>query len=291
MYRYCFIRKKAFDKDELKLLEIVSQQIESAINNARKAEELRISKKALYKANNELELRVKKRTKELFDTNKELRNEMKKRKCAEDQIKASLNEKEILLMEIQHRVKNNLQVITSLLDLQKDYVKEKRVRNDFIEIQSRIRSMALIHEQIYKSKDLTKIDFAEYVTNLVTYLFDSYGMSSRVIKLKNNIGDPSLNVDRALTCGMIVNELVSNSLKHAFPEGRSGEICIDLHREDNNCILTIGDDGIGFPKGLNFRKTKTLGLQLVISLTRQLEGSIKLNRRDGTVFTIEFPEN
>jgi len=157
MYRYCFIRKKAFDKDELKLLEIVSQQIESAINNARKAEELRISKKALYKANNELELRVKKRTKELFDTNKELRNEMKKRKCAEDQIKASLNEKEILLMEIQHRVKNNLQVITSLLDLQKDYVKEKRVRNDFIEIQSRIRSMALIHEQIYKSKDLTKI--------------------------------------------------------------------------------------------------------------------------------------
>jgi len=285
------LRKNAFDEEELKLLEVVSQQIGVAIKNAKQAEYLRISEEALQRANEELELRVKERTKRLSEKNKELKKEIAKRRNAEEQTKASLYEKELLVKEIQHRVKNNLQVITSLLDLQNEYVKDGTFKTILVDVQNRIRSMALIHEQIFQSKNVAKIDFEEYIRNLVTYLFNSYGVNTQEIRLGVKIRDASLNVNRAIMCGLIINELVSNSLKHAFPKRERGQrINLELYSESQRCLLSVSDNGIGFPKDLNFRKTESLGLQLVLSLTRQLEGSLQLNREHGTQFKIVFPQ-
>ncbi len=211
------------------------------------------------------------------------------RKRAEEQIKASLKEKEVLLKEIHHRVKNNLQVISSLLNLQLGYIKDKQAAGLFKESQSRIRSMALIHERLYQSGDLARIDFAQYIRSLAADLFRSYEVSSGAITLKINAGDVLLGIDRAIPCGLIVNELVSNSLKHAFPAGKKGEIQINLRSDnDNGFTLTLSDNGVGFPKDLDFRNAETLGLQLVITLVKQLKGTIELDRSSGTEFKITF---
>jgi PAS domain S-box-containing protein len=211
------------------------------------------------------------------------------RKRAEEQIKESLKEKEVLLKEIQHRVKNNLQVILSLLDLQTEYFTDKKAIDVFKETHNRVRSMALIHEQLYQSKCLAKVDFAEYIRNLGTYLFQSYGVKSGTISLRVEVDDVFLDVDTAITCGLIVNELISNSLKYAFKGKKRGEIGIGLHSDNENAFtLTVKDDGVGFPKHLDFRKTESLGLQLVNALTNQLGGTIRLNRKGGTEFTIVF---
>jgi len=206
------------------------------------------------------------------------------------QIRSSLNEKELLLQEIQHRVKNNLQVITSLIDLQSEHLKDNKVKNVLNETQNRIRSRAFIHEELHQSKNFDTIEFGEYVNNLGIYLFGSYGVNSEHIKLKINVGNVSLNTDTAILCGLIVNELVSNSLKHAFPNGRKGQVFIELKPSKNNCILIVSDNGIGLPKGLNYRKTKSLGLQLLVALTGQLDGSIRISKKSGTSFKITFPE-
>ena len=211
---------------------------------------------------------------------------------AEEQIKASLREKEVLLKEIHHRVKNNLQIISSLLNLQADYIKEEWALNMFKESRDRVRSMALIHEKLYQSKDLAWIDFGEYIGNLTSYLFQSYGVNGETIVLKNNAKGILLNIDTAIPCGLIVNELVSNSLKHAFSEGEESEIFIDFDlNADHGFALKVGDNGIGLPKGLDFRKTQSLGLQLVTTLVDQLEGTIALEDNDGTTFRITFTES
>ncbi|HEX3034854.1 MAG TPA: PAS domain S-box protein [Thermodesulfobacteriota bacterium] len=229
--------------------------------------------------------------------------EITKRKQAEEQIKSSLKEKEVLLKEVQHRVKNNLQVISSLIDLQTERLKDKRVINMFRETQSRVRSMALIHEQLYHSKNLAKVDFAEYVKNLGEYLFQSYGVKSGEVELKVNVDSVLMDVATAIPCGLIINELVSNSLKYAFPKfglyGGSGkpkgEIRIKLNSgySKNNSkrhlySLIVGDNGVGLPKDLDFRNTESLGLQLVNTLTNQLNGTMRLSRRRGTEFKITF---
>ncbi|MDA2919004.1 GAF domain-containing protein [Desulfobacterota bacterium AH_259_B03_O07] len=282
--------KNAFDDDELKLLEIVANQIEVAINIARQTEALRNSEDALQKTNEELELRVKERTQKLSEINKELKKENAKRRSAEEHTKKSLQEKEILLREIQHRVRNNLQIVTGLLYLQSGQFKDKEINNAFNETQNRVRSMALIHEHIYQSKDLRSINFGDYVRNIGTYLLNSYGIKPKDIRLKIKIRNASMNADKAILCGLIVNELISNALKHAFPNGKEGEICIELDSLNSNCVLTVSDNGIGFPKDLKYRKAKSLGLQLLTALTDQLDGSIKINRRSGTSFKITFPE-
>ena len=211
------------------------------------------------------------------------------RKRAEEKIKSSLKEKEVLLKEIHHRVKNNLQVISSMLHLQSGYIKDKQALEMFRESQNRVKLMVLIHEKLYQSKDLARIDFAEYIRDLVAHLFRSYGVDSEVIALKINVEDVILGIDTAIPCGLIINELVSNSLKHAFPAGKKGEICIDLRSDNNNKFtLTVSDNGIGFPRDLDFRKTETLGLQLVITLVEQLGGTIELYRNGGTEFKIKF---
>lgn len=211
------------------------------------------------------------------------------RKEAESQIKASLEEKKTLLKEIHHRIKNNLQIVSSLLSLQSGYIKNEQVNEMLKESQNRLKLIALVHEKLYQSENLTRVDFAGYVRNLVAHLFYSYGVSSDFITLKMDMKDVLLNMDEAISCGLLINELVSNSLKHAFPKGRQGEIYIGfLLEKDERCILTIADNGIGFPQGLDFRRTKTLGFQLINTIVSQLEGSIELGRKQGTKFTITF---
>jgi two-component sensor histidine kinase len=215
------------------------------------------------------------------------------RKRAEERITAALREKEILLRELQHRVRNNLRIISRLLYLQSGYIKDKEALEMFEESQNRIKSMALIHDKLYQFKDLGKIDIAHYIRELVTELAYSYGVKPDEIKLKINVQEVLLGVDTAIPCGLIINELVSNSLKHAFPDGRTGEIRIDFLRSvnDNNTFtLVIDDNGLGFPKDLDFRSTETMGLQLVNTLVKQLSGSIELNGSRGTKFQIAFTE-
>ena len=215
--------------------------------------------------------------------------ERRDRKRAEAQIKASLQEKEVLLKEIHHRVKNNLQIISSLLNLQADYLKDNQAIEIFKDSQNRIESMALIHEKLYQSKDLAKINFADYIQELATSLFCSYEVNLNAITLKMNIEDVILGIDAAIPCGLIINELVVNSLKHAFPEGKPGEISIDFCSINaNEFALVVSDSGIGLPKELDLQNTNSLGLQLVNALTNQLEGNINFVRTRGVKIIITF---
>ncbi len=210
------------------------------------------------------------------------------RKQAEKQINISLKEKEVLLKEIHHRVKNNMQIISSLLNLQSFYIDDKESFEVFKESQNRIKSMALIHEKLYQSKDLTEIDFAEYISNLVFNLFKSYSVNSKIIKRSINVEDALFDIDTSIPCGLIINELVSNSLKYAFPDGQRGEIKIDLRLDNGKSILTVSDNGIGLPEDVDFQNTGSLGLRLVKILVNQINGELHINKSEGTSFTIEF---
>ena len=227
------------------------------------------------------------------------------RKQAEKLLKASLQEKEVLLKEIHHRVKNNMQVICSLLELQSQYIEDDETVHLFQESQNRIQAMALIHEHLYQSPTLDRIDFADYLQYLVNNLFQSFGCGYRV-RLLLNVEKLSLNIETATTCGLIVNELVSNSLKYAFTDvsegedSREGEIKIDFYQQETPgaMVLAVADNGIGIPPELDIENTETLGLRLVVMLVRQLEGSLAVERCqasrqhhfNGTVFTIKFTE-
>ena len=216
-----------------------------------------------------------------------LMQDVTERRVAEERIRLSLKEKEVLLKEVHHRVKNNLQIISSLLNLQSKYIKDDQALEMFKESRNRIRSMTLIHEKLYRSKDLANIDVAEYIQNLSSNLFRSY--NSGRVSLKTHVDDILLGIDTAIPCGLIINELVSNSLKHAFPD-KHGEILVNLHRDDGKFTLAVRDNGVGFPESVDFRNTDSLGLQLVCTLTDQLDGIIELNRTGGTEFKITFAE-
>jgi two-component sensor histidine kinase len=233
---------------------------------------------------------VEERTAELRKANEQLQQKIAERKKAEEKIKTSLQEKEVLLQEVHHRVKNNMQIISSLFNLQSGHIKDKQALEIFKSSQNRVKSMALIHERLYQSKDLARVDFAEYVQILTTHLFSSHGISPGVIKLNLKIKDVSLDINTAVPCSLIVNELISNSLKHAFPGGKKGEINIAMRSLKGNEIeLIVTDNGIGLPKKVDFRKTDSLGLHLVSLLAEdQLHGDIKLDRTKGTSFSIKF---
>ena len=212
------------------------------------------------------------------------------RKQNEAQILASLNEKEVMLKEIHHRVKNNLQVISSLLDLQAGYVAEEEVQNMFQDSRSRVRSMALVHEQLYQADDLARIDFADYVERLTSFLFRSFGRQAGFVDLRLEVVSVLLTVETAVPLGLIINELVSNAYKHAFVDGRSGQINIALQKmEDNQICLSVQDNGIGFPADIDFRRSPSLGLTIIMTLINQLGGQITLDRSQGTRFEISFP--
>ena len=198
-------------------------------------------------------------------------------------------EKEILLKEIHHRVKNNLAVICSLLYLQENNIKDETCKQVFKNSRNRIKSMALVHEKLYQYEDLTQINFAEYLKDLADNLFSVYGVKDK-IAFSTNLKDVRLPIDLAIPCGLIVNELISNSLRHAFPEGKDGKIHLTFSKENYDQItLTVSDNGVGFPANLDFRKAKSLGLKLVnIILDHQLKGTIELDKSKGTKFTISF---
>jgi PAS domain S-box-containing protein len=208
---------------------------------------------------------------------------------AEKQIKASLEEKEVLIKEIHHRVKNNLQIISSLISLQASYTSEPEAQKMFQESKNRIRSMALIHEKLYLSDDLARIDFNEYLHSLVNMLLQFFKNKSSYIELEVNCDNIYFDIDTAISLGLIVNELLSNCFKHAFREGESGKVNIELHSVDNGYELIVADNGIGFPENLDFYKTDSLGLQIVQTLTIQLKGALELDRNNGTKFNIIFP--
>ncbi len=204
-------------------------------------------------------------------------------------LKKSLKEQETLLREIHHRVNNNMQIISSLLSLQSTQVKDKRDLELFIDTQNRVKSMAKVHERLYQSNDLSSIKFAEYGVSLLNDLFSSHRTSSE-IRLRVDIEDVSFNLETAIPCGLIINELVSNSLKYAFPDDE-GEIYVRLmHYEGNKFLLTISDNGIGLPEGIDFKNTQSLGFRLINNLTDQLEGKIELDKNEGTTFKIIFKE-
>jgi PAS domain S-box-containing protein len=213
------------------------------------------------------------------------------RKRAEEAVQASLREKEILLREIHHRVKNNMQVISSLFNLQGGYIKDEEALRILKEGQTRIRSMALVHEKLYQSGDLSKIDLAGYIQSLSTHLFHVYLVDPNQVRLETEFADVTLDINSAVPCGLILNELISNALKHAFPAGRKGVLMIRLRRGKDGAVeLRIADNGVGFPKGLDFRCTESLGLQIVSLLVGQLKGTIKLAGKNGTAFTVAFHE-
>jgi PAS domain S-box-containing protein len=240
----------------------------------------------------QLERLVYERTAELAEANSHLQNEIIERRVAEELVTASLAEKEVLLKEIHHRVKNNLQIISTLLDLQSDNIRDEEAIRSFRESQDRIKAMALIHERLYESSDMASIDFGRYIGDLSVNLLDSYQTDPGRVSLKVDCGDISMEIDRAIPCGLIVNELVSNALKHAFPDGRKGEISIRLHSCDDGLVcITVTDNGIGMPSSLDIKKTATLGLQLVNMLARQLGGQVSMESASGTAFTIGFPKN
>jgi len=212
------------------------------------------------------------------------------RKRAEEQIRSSLAEKEVLLREIHHRVKNNMQIISSLLSLQSEFSKDSNFIEMFKESRNRITSMALIHEKLYQSQNFTKIDINGYIKDLVNGLFQSYGISTSKIALNLHVEDVPIGIDSAIPCGLIINELVTNSLKYAFPGDKKGELAIKLHSNGENMIeLVVSDDGVGIPQDLDLHNVKSLGLHLVTILSEnQLQGEINLNRDRGTEFQIKF---
>jgi PAS domain S-box-containing protein len=208
---------------------------------------------------------------------------------ADEQIQASLREKEVMLREIHHRVKNNMQIILSLLRIQSRAIRDHRTREMFTQSQNRIRSMALIHEALYKSKDLAMIDFADYISRMTTHLLSIYREDLGEIEIRQQTEGVLLDINKAIPCGLIISELVSNCLKHAFPGKKDGQITIRMITDKKGTnTLVVKDNGKGLPDWLDYRDVETLGLQLVTDLVRQISGSIELKKKQGTEFIIRF---
>jgi two-component sensor histidine kinase len=230
-------------------------------------------------------------------TPQELEREIEERKRVEQdlrttqsQLKRSLDEKEVLLREIHHRVKNNLQIISSLLQLQGEQTRDPGLKEIMQESQNRVRSMALVHERLYKSTNLAQVDFGEYLQSLARSLFHSYRADSNRIRLAVDVHGIHLPIDTAIPCGLAVSELLSNCLKYAFPDGRSGAIHVELAPQDDRAlVLSVRDDGVGFPEGATLDHAETFGSRLVGALVQQLHGTFELDRTAGTTIRITFP--
>lgn len=210
------------------------------------------------------------------------------KKIIEHQMQESINEKEILLQEVHHRVKNNLQVISSILNLQSSYVKDENTLNILRESQNRIKSMSFIHESLYQTKDFSGIEFGAYILSLANNLVHSYSLEVGLVSLRTDFDDTYLSLDQAIPCGLVANELISNSLKYAFDKGQPGEIFVSAKSEDSKVTLIIADDGKGLPEGFDYENSDSLGLQLVYTLKDQLDAEIEVSTKKGTKYLITF---
>ncbi len=211
-----------------------------------------------------------------------------KNKKNEEKISQSLKEKEILLKEVHHRVKNNMQVISSILNLQSSYVTDEYALSLLKECQNRIKSMAYIHESLYQTKNFEGVNFSEYLSTLSKNLIHTYSVNSKKVKLVLNLSDLFLNLDLSIPCGLIINEIISNSLKYAFTNRMDGIIFVNLAIENEFVRIEVGDNGVGIPAHVDLKQTQTLGLQLVDTLIEQLDGTLELDRINGTKFIIKF---
>ncbi|MCX6560756.1 MAG: PAS domain S-box protein [Candidatus Aminicenantes bacterium] len=212
-------------------------------------------------------------------------------KQAEESIRASLREKEVLLREVHHRVKNNMQVISSLFNLQAGHTLNEDGRAILKEAQARIRAISLVHEKLYQSADLSRIDLGGYLNSLAIHLVHFYRPQPGLVRLETDLEEATLGITSAIPCGLLLNELISNALKHAFAQNRAGVIRIGLkHGPGDLIVIRVADDGIGFPEDLDFRKSDSLGLQIVNLLAGQLNATIELDRTNGTAFTLTFRE-
>jgi PAS domain S-box-containing protein len=251
---------------------------------------------ALRRASDELELRVRERTKELDQTNLALQKEIAEREAVEGALKAALKEKDVLLREVYHRVKNNLQVIASLLSLQAASLKDQQAATMFRESQNRVKAMALVHEKLYQSQNLAQVDFNTYIQSLVTSLLRTYDFRAGVIAPNIQVENVSLSLDTAIPCGLLINELVSNALKHAFPhlrrpEDGTGEIAILFHPVEPGVFeLVVRDNGVGMPADVDMAHPETFGLKLIATLAKQLRGAVELRRNGGTEMRILLRE-
>ncbi len=228
---------------------------------------------------------------ELTETNRELETEIAERMRAEEQTRSSLKEKEVLLKEIHHRVKNNFQIIISLINLQSNSIRDPSLMKIFNDSTNRIRAMALVHEKLYRSADIAKINFTSYMKTISEELHNSYATSLSNPHLHIEADEIHLDLDQAIPCGLIVNELITNALKYAFPEGNNtGDIRINLRRSgENEVTLIVSDNGIGLPENIDINTAPSLGLQLVSVLIKQIHGTYSINRSDGTSWIMTFP--
>ncbi|MBF0505453.1 MAG: CHASE domain-containing protein [Nitrospirae bacterium] len=210
------------------------------------------------------------------------------RKKAVELMKQSLKEKEALLREIHHRVKNNMAVVSSLLSLQSETIENATVRSLFRESQQRVKSMALVHEKLYQTKDLSSINFEEYIKSIISEIIGLYRIDTGTITMEINIEDIELDLEAAVPCGLIINELLTNALKYAFPDNRSGVLSVHFTKAEDTYTLSIKDNGVGLPGGLDYKEARTLGLQLVNVLTRQLRGTFQIKSDEGTEAIVTF---
>ncbi len=248
----------------------------------------------LKKHRDHLEELVEKRTIGLKNANKQLMREINERKQAEEEIRASLEEKKILLDEIQQRIQNSLQIIINIIDGEYYQNGCKNSKDFNQEIENRAKAVELINEMLDQSEDFAMIDFSCYIRKLTDYLYTYYEVDPSLIKLEMDIEGIPLDIDVAIPCGLIINELVINSLKHAFPKslnefkGQKGKICVSLHSGNKNTLLTIADNGISLPEDFEFQKSTSSGFRLVNKLVNQLNGKIELDKTNGTKFRVIF---
>jgi two-component sensor histidine kinase len=215
------------------------------------------------------------------------------RKLAEEKIQVSLQEKETLLQELYHRTKNNMQVIASYLQLQAANTKDEKFDRIVADLVSRIQAMSLVHQKLYRSKNLSRIDMKDYITDLVINILSYFKVSRDQVAIRFDLEPIEALIDIAIPCGLVINELVSNALKYAFPGRRKGELLIELHRNvSGEIVLKIGDNGIGIDAGVDMRSLKSLGLQTVFNIVeRQLGGSVFCSLPDGLKWTITFKDS
>ena len=265
-------------------------KIEGAVSILRDITERKQVEEKLKEYRDHLEKLVEMRTVEVRKVNEQLQKDISERKAAEDQIKAALAEKEVLLQEIHHRVKNNLQVISSMLNLQARATEDKATTNILLESQNRINAMALIHNQLYESKNLSEINMKIFLNNLITQLLQTYSVHGNRITHIISVVDYPFPISTAIPIGLIINELLSNTIKYAFNKRKEGKIELDLRiSKDGKVNLIVSDDGVGLPEGFDINGNRTLGLRLVkILVENQLDGTLEIISKEGTIFNIKF---
>jgi len=219
--------------------------------------------------------------------NDALQAEIAQRRSAEEAVRHA-REKEVLLQEIHHRVKNNLQIITSLLRMQSRVVQDPAFSDALLECQNRVAAMALIHDKLYRARDLARVSFPEYVRDLTNNILTSYTLPASSVRVNLDVDDLSLSLDSAVPCGLILNELMSNCLKHAFPLGHSGTVHVGFHAAGDQLCLVVRDDGIGMPADVDLERTSSLGWRLIRALVQQLGGFVQCHTAGGTVVELRF---